>query len=246
MAFDDGPFLEIDDGEFNALDFKLTASSIPELFEDSEDQHISSRSYWARVLPYRESMLRSVEQLVKDGEVYKFEERFRAMLYQVHSLGAHQGRVRAGGAKKRAPADKFLGDMAAAEDILMFGDKFIADIVNERYLGDDGKLKPGAINHRAQMYISKATRGTANRSWVKESIRQNPRMKVDWDTTTLETGCETCPIREANSPYLLATLTFWPGDCTTECFTNCQCILTREDGIQTFLPEPPALGIYNG
>lgn len=221
-------------GEFKA------AAIIDVTWGDESDQILSSGEYWQEALRYRAAMLRHTEKYNSSGDIQAFEQSFRKLTAEAHRLAAFYGRVRAGGKRQRLDIDDELGDINAMNDLLNFGGKFIQDIQRARY-GEPGEITAG-MNGRAQQYLSKAFRATSAEGFIKQTPGN---MEVYWNQTTLETGCSDCPLLEAGSPYRAITMTRFPGDGSTECRTNCQCVITREDGLMTFLPEPPPLGIYN-
>lgn len=107
-------------------------------------------------------------------------------------------------------------------------DGFMDDLRNGRY-GSGEDFDKAAVRRRAMMYIQKA-RATANRAFVDAS----GDMEFDWVLGGTEDHCATCPIYAENSPYRASELPAMPADGTTECLTNCLCVLVRDDGLKGF------------
>lgn len=93
-------------------------------------------------------------------------------------------------------------------------DKFAADIE-----AGEGTMD---YDNRMELYAN-AVRAAY---WGGSSNEADDDEPMDWVTTAHE-SCEDCLAREANSPYTRGTLPGVPGDGSTQCRTNCKCLIVK-------------------
>ena len=170
--------------------------------------------------------------------VREWADEFDRVLLNGHTRAWMLGRQRAGDLAELNNSD-FLAGMAAKDPEAYYLHGFMQDIVNGRYLDDQGNLNYGPIRSRSQLYVGRM-RGTASESWAVNSPQD---MRVYWIMLALE-HCEDCPrmaALTANSEFTSSELWAFPGDGSTRCVGNCKCVLRLEDGAESFRhPSTPA------
>lgn len=184
--------------------------------------------YQRMALSARRALWKLVDDL-RNGiiDIPQFNERVEAVLFDAHSRASVIGRHISGDLAPINAEDRMLASLNMDRQ-KTFLERFLSDIEGGRYTAEDGRLIRSAVNNRLQLYAS-ATRGTMHESFVAVSPRDSV---FDW-ILIAENNCDDCPIIAAGSPYTKLTLPSFPGDGSTQCLTNCKCVLLRDDGVVT-------------
>ena len=105
----------------------------------------------------------------------------------------------------------------------------LKDPADLRYHDQDGNLRPGSLDSRADLYVGKM-RGSANQAFVEASPEDT---EYDWDLSGGE-SCGDCIELSEGGPYTADTLYTYPGWGDTECLGRCACVVIRSDGQRGF------------
>lgn len=160
----------------------------------------------------------------------EWSTKFDELLLEGHRSAVELGRARGGG-PALSDDEAFLRARGAkdteAEFLKGFEDAIRAK--DGRYFDDNGRLRPGSLDWRTSLYVGRM-RGTANEAFVEA----DPDSSYTWELGGTEEHCEDCPVMAAGSPYSSDTLPSYPGDGSTECLGNCDCVLVRSDDVRGF------------
>lgn len=191
---------------------------------------------WDAFMRLRYAELADIAHQLAIGAITPDEwaDRFHAILLEGHANANMMGRNLAGDMMGRTGLDDLVGrGRADLESTWM--QPFIEDIVSGRYDDEDGVMSEDAVRNRSQMYAGKM-RATTSKAWVDTGP---PDILYQW-VLVAENHCDDCPRIAAISPFTVDTLFTHPGDGDTQCLTNCQCYLRRDDGVEMFRPYPRA------
>lgn len=122
-----------------------------------------------------------------------------------------------------AEADRQAAYVAGYRQALESGDP--------RYTDANGDIDPERMKNRNGLY-GKTLRGLANLAFAFFSPKGS---RFTWNLGTNEDHCFECP--ELAAVWVdvpLSTFTTWPGFGDTPCRMNCDCEVTRSDGIRGF------------
>lgn len=186
---------------------------------------------WQGVAKGLRSNVAKLSKSVQQGDVLPSEwrNRFDSVVRLGH-IQSHMAGQKIAGYEPFAPEASRIGAiMGDLESQYIQG--FYQDLLNGRYMDDDGVFRTNAFNSRMMMYVQK-TRGTAYDGFVYGS----PGATFDWLIGAAEDSCEECPVWAAGGPYTEDTLAIFPGGGDTTCITNCKCYLVRHDGVTGPLP----------
>lgn len=168
-----------------------------------------------------------------DGKlsVETWQDRFLGVLEQRHSDAWTLGRQRAGDLATQSQADTQEG-AAITDGEARFLQRFVDDINEGRYTGEDGTLDKPKLQARARFY-AKRLLGSANESFVTHS---EPETEFTWVMGGAE-HCGDCPDLAAGSPYTADVLWTYPRSGGTQCLFHCKCHLKRSDKLTGFLAQ---------
>lgn len=192
-----------------------------------------SQQDFAEMLRFYAREVTSITERLVAGEIGPNQW---SMLVDEAMLGAHtdawqMGRFLAGVTGDEDLVDRLMGIAAKdvdADFLLRFADQLASG--DPRYVDADGNFRLDPIQRRAHMYIQRA-RGTANEAFV---MRSPGFALFKWNLGGSEENCPDCPELAAMDAVPYNELITTPGSCGTPCLTECNCYLTRDDGVAGF------------
>lgn len=178
-----------------------------------------------------------IEEALSDlrmtGDLDAFEESVIGHLQEAHTRGVIVGRNWAGDMAPRELDDELFAGRAVEKELVYF-EGFMQDLRGGRYGNPEDGFTTG-VDARLRMYGNKVG-GTMNEVFVLASP----------DTDTFEWAmladehCDDCPRWASGGPYTKQDLPAHPRDGSSQCRTNCRCVLVRgSDG----MPGPPPFGL---
>lgn len=175
----------------------------------------------------------ALSALRETGDLDAFEESVIEHLQEAHTRGVVVGRHWAGDMVARELDDELFAGRAVEKELVYF-EGFMKDLRSGRY-GDVAEGLTTGADARLRMYGNKVG-GTMNEVFVLAS--------PDTDTfgwvMLADEHCDDCPRWASGGPYTKKDLPAHPRDGSSECRTNCRCVLVRQsDG----MPGPPPFGL---
>lgn len=156
-----------------------------------------------------------------------------AALSDAHSRAAYLGRLLAGKDSAFGDSDRLFAASVMAEQAgYLHG--LLMDLQTGKY-GVSGHTAAisAALANRLWLYCVRL-RGTCNEAWA---LNLPPETMLDWVLGQPETNhCQTCPQRAIAGPYAAGSVTFNPGDGSSECGVLCLCEWQIVGGGSAFPP----------